>query len=62
MDLFTIDTVGQQTFLGEEESRNSEILYSYNNNENVESEHSDNDTQSNSEIEDAEDDYDYGGK
>lgn len=61
MDLFTIDTVGQST-LREEESRSSEILYSYNNNEDVGSEHSDKETQSNSENEDAEDDFDYGGK
>lgn len=63
MDLFTVDTVGEQTLLGQDEYEDSEVIYSYNKGENTENGKIDEETNSNNDTEaDTEEEYDYGGK
>lgn len=64
MDLFTVDTVGEQTLVNQDKIQSSDILYSYSKDSEI-TQNESQDEDSNSDIEneeDTEDKYDYGGK
>lgn len=63
MDLFTVDTVGEQNL--DEENGDSEILYAYNETESAERSENSEEEETSIPIEEDDDDeekYDYGGK
>lgn len=59
MDLFTFDTVGEQTLLDSDQYQNADVLYECNELKNSESANNEEETNSNDEHEP---EYDYGGK